>query len=115
MIAQPPGRDMQIPAIKIYGRAPDLLDESARQAPRQVLAPCLVDLARKALAQLLCGCGDGIEQPHDAPQIVALLCQLQRAAPPVEPHELGDGDAVTEREGGDNEGSQVGAGPLDDG
>ena len=107
--------DAQVAAVEIDGRTPDLLDEGLRQPPRQMLAPRFVDLAREALAQLLRGGGDGIEQPHDAPQVVALLRQLQRAAPAVEPHDLGDGDAVAERKTGDQEGAQIGAGALDDG
>ena len=73
--AQLLGRDAQVAAVEIDRRAPDLLDEGARQPPRQVLAAGLVDLPREALAQLLRGRGNGIEQPHDAPQVVALLGQ----------------------------------------
>ena len=80
-----------------------------------MLAAGLVDLPREALAQLLRGRGNRIEQSHDAPQVVALLGQMQRAAPAVEPHELRHRDPVAEREGADQEAAQVAAGALDDG
>ena len=51
-------RDAQVAAVEIDRRAADLLDEGARQPPRQMLAAGLVDLAREALAQLLRGGGD---------------------------------------------------------
>ena len=75
MPAQLRRRNAQVAAVEVDRRAPDLLDEGARQPARQVLAAGLVDLAREALAQLLRGGGDRIEQPHDAPQVVALLGQ----------------------------------------
>ena len=91
-------RDTQIAAVKVDGRASHLLDEGARQPPGQMLAAHLIDLAREALAQLLGGGGNGVEQAHDAPQVVPFLDKLQRAAPAVQPHQLGHGDAVAQRE-----------------
>ena len=101
------GGDAQVAAVKIDRRAADLLDEGARQAAGQMLAARVVDLPREALAQLLGRGRHGIEQPHDAPQIVALLDQAQRAAPAVQPHQLRHGDAVAQREARRHEIAQV--------
>src|SRR5436190_4532555 len=101
MRAQLLGRDAQVAAVKIDRGAPDLLDEGARQPACQVLAAGLVELPREALAQLLRGGGNRVEKPHDAPQVVPLLGQMQCAAPAIEPHELRHRYPITERKGAD--------------
>ena len=109
------GGNAQVTAIKIDRSASDLLDERPRDAPRQMLAPHLVNLPRKALAQLLRYRRDRIEEPHDTPQIITLFDQLQRTAPTIKPHELRDRNAVAERKRRDHETAQVDACPFDHG
>jgi hypothetical protein len=75
----------------------------------------VVELAREPLPQFLRSGRHRVKQAHDAPQIVAPLDHIERAAPAVEPHQLRNRDAVAERKGVRKEAAQIGAGALNDG
>src|SRR5262245_63523000 len=78
-----------------------------------MLPPELVDLAREPLPQLLRRRRQRIEKTRDAPEGIALLGEVHGAAPPVDPHEMRNRNAIAEREARKNEVAQAVARALD--
>ncbi len=113
MCAQLLGHNAEVAAVEIDGGPADLPDERVGETLRHVLAAHVEHLPGQALAHLLRRGRERVQEPHDAPQVEALLGVLQRAAPAVEPHKLRHRNAVAQRKVAHDEGAHAAAGALD--
>ena len=77
-------RDAQAAAIEIDGRASHLADIRSRELPGELIADVGIKMLGDLLARFLCRSGDGIDQPHKAPEVVGLFGHADGRTPPVD-------------------------------